>query len=344
MPSLKPEGDSPPLKARGPSTVETHCEDETRLLSELDPSKYNAWGFRGHGSAAWTLTPPLLRRPRFQSLTRETNVALLQELLAFETQIMQEFVQRADQHGLSVPQFDIAEAFESFLEFVRSPMKAHSDTILKAQASSYHKSMLPNWALAQHYGCPTRLLDWTWRPFIAAYFAAKDACCILERVSEGRAASEDVEADKLGLLAVWALPPIITITSAIDGSTRKAMDRVEMVRAPRSSNPNLGAQAGFFTLDRSHVPLVPLEERVRLLFEGQMPRDDVDGLLRPLKKFTMPMSRAGHLLQRLRSFDINAASVYPGYGGVAESLRESRFYPDETRRMAMSRHGCFRLR
>lgn len=125
--------------------------------------------------------------------------------------------------------------------------------------------ILPLLALGQHYRLPTRLLDWSTRAYVAAYFAISDALA-------GKADSSAVR------LAVWVL----------DVERHALFPELKVITVPGGNNANLAAQSGRFTLLKqqgSRGGPFKGELSLDLYFEAQ-------GLPPPLKKLTLPLSAA----------------------------------------------------
>jgi len=172
----------------------------------------------------------------------------------------------------------------------------------------------PLFALAQHHGIPTRLLDWSAHPYIAAYFAAIDVC--------GRSSSGVRSAPNL---AVWALLTGRFGAVVLDDPINQKWPQLRLVRPPRHSNPNLHAQEGVFTLLLN--PQLGRDAPARfpaldLLLAERLAEGPSRDILPVLRRLELPTALAGELLRRLSSVGVDAIRLFPGMAGVVRGMSE----------------------
>jgi hypothetical protein len=176
--------------------------------------------------------------------------------------------------------------------------------------------LLPLMALAQHHRLPTRLLDWTRRSYVAAYFAAKDAL---------RQANDPDEN-----LSVWILDTTRMWNVTMDQGRVVKTDlavpypAVRIVETPGSNNKNIAAQAGVLTV----INEIILEGGTRI--PPSRPTSHDDYYLRafaektikeavPLSRVSAPRKFGAGILRYCDTHFINEAAMFPDYYGAARA-------------------------
>ncbi len=123
-----------------------NLEEEVFKISTVDSwselkerlVKFNTnWVFRGHSDTAWYLSNTLGRLKLPPSVLKYPT----SDMVSIEKSILHHFERNLDEYGIS--------------QYLASDKL----TVL---------------SLLQHYGAPTRLLDFTYSPFVAAFFANRD--------------------------------------------------------------------------------------------------------------------------------------------------------------------------
>jgi hypothetical protein len=267
----------PPEATEGWEQIEVRTFEEfVTAIRELTPAGVpfgEEFWFRGQNDAKWPLETSLMRSSCKMSFTND-------ELIELEAVALKAFRWTAHLH-------------------------------VKPELLEKLKTIPCWWALMQHHRAPTRLLDWSLSPYVAAYFAV---------LQDGR--------DAWG--AVWAFCSNHLREAFMQRDNREPIpdfeasgvaswyeNKLEWLKHSNivlplsfslASSERIAAQQGKFTMS----------------FHINAPHDSIASQIDPryVRKIVIPPEQKPVFLLRLRTMNITGASLFPGVDGLGMAMKE----------------------
>lgn len=279
--------------------------------------------FRGHSTESYKLIPSVFRYSK--DAQGEYNINTLLKMVNMESKnddflttefsqvfieycLLQKFYRIANYSGLQVPCINDF-IFNASIEYLKEQMESPTFSWL-------HKDLVELAALAQHYGIPTRLLDWTFDIYVSLYFASRGAC---EKIEKHGTINDN--------FAIFAINHELLSTKFKD------VIPIKFIVPTYHNNSNICAQKGilsYFMINTNNIAgrkgdsLLKRNtsslDKLLLKYRNKLSGEKI------LYKIIIPYSQAKKIFIFLNELNYNAAKIFPGYWGVAKEMEEKKYF------------------
>lgn len=281
--------------------------------------------FRGHSKSSYKLIPSALRQDEHTHVPQILNyhptgmradmAALIWgNIIECENNLLSSFFKEANKQGLFVPTNQ--NISNNYL------MRYYNQYIDKLD-TWYDNEMLESAALAQHYGIPTQMLDWTFNVNVAFYFALKG---VVKNLYE----KKEIE----NTYTIWGISAE-NIAAYLDDFNKEYRCPIKFYVPNYIGNEHLKLQKGVLSYKQisnfqsqrfSQYKEEPFDEVLLDYFHtvnSEYRNLTHDGI--QLFKMTFPSQAAVDEFDRLSKDGFNAASIFSGYDGVIQKFKEDEW-------------------
>jgi hypothetical protein len=278
--------------------------------------KLSGFIYRGESSNQYELLPVTLRSNKGNLWTWGAEIVTESQQVKCERSLLAEFYKEANAKGLRVPNNKIILSPQKY-DFLPFHFFWLSDEFEETAA------------LAQHYGIPTRLLDWTYDIFVAFYFASIG---VINKMNDNK--------EVTNTFVVYALNYEFLIEQTrswynqLKNLTNYKPMPIKFVVPRYSDNPNIAAQSGILTYTESYIDYafsendkmdrLPLDQRLQSI-------EDSDSHTTPytfsdhtilLYKFEIPTEEALNMFDFISQLNYSYSRLFPGYNGITKAIEE----------------------